>query len=100
MTKSIDLTTATERQMLVHIIHRLKIMEDHMSNLDDAVSGIADAITTEVNDLRAKLQAAEANDAAAAELAADVETNVAKLESIASGLRDGSFPAADVPPAG
>jgi hypothetical protein len=74
------------------ISHRLDSLEAHMSNLDDAVAGIADAITTEVADLRSKLAAAQADDAAAADVAADVEENVTKLEAIASGLRDGSFP--------
>jgi hypothetical protein len=96
----VDLATATERELLIHLIRSTHRMEALMSNLDDAVTAIADSVATEVTALRAKLAAAQADDAAAADVAVDVEENVAKLEAIASGLRDGSFPAAgtDAPP--
>jgi hypothetical protein len=64
----VDLATATERELLIHLVRSTHRMEALMSNLDDAVTAI--------------------------------EENVAKLEALASGLRNGSFPAAgtDTPP--
>lgn len=57
-----------------------------MSALDDAVSGLTteiDRVLNEVvDDLRAKLAQAQADDSAAADVAADVEENVSKLEQL------------------
>lgn len=70
------------------IAAKLDTMEEHMSRLDDAVTGLVSEVDTVVADLRARLEAAQADDAIAADVAADVEENVARLEAATAALRD------------
>jgi chromosome segregation ATPase len=66
---------------------RLSNLEAHMSRLDDAVDQLLTVQTEVVADLRAKLEQAKADDTIAAEVAADVEENIAKLDEAAAALR-------------
>ena len=58
-----------------------------MSRLDDAVTNHLTEVDAVVADLRDKLAKAQADDASAAEVAADVEENIARLEAASSALR-------------
>jgi hypothetical protein len=66
---------------------RLTTLEALMSRLDDAVTNLLTVQAEVVNDLRTRLEQAKADDAIAAEVAADVEENIAKLDAAATALR-------------
>lgn len=68
-------------------------LEDALLALDDAVNGYITASQNELADIRQKLAAAQADDGSAAELAADVQQNIAVLEKATADLQgatDGS----------
>jgi hypothetical protein len=87
-------------ELLHCIVQKLDRMEDRfMSALDDAVTGLTtevDRVLTDVvQDLRDKLAQAQADDASAAEVAADVAENVQKLDDLRAHVSGFEPPASD-----
>ena len=86
----------TERELLLLVLSTLHDQGVILSRLDESVAAVVtetDRVLSEVvTDLRNKLAQAQADDATAADVAADVEENVARLDELANRLRS-EFPA-------
>lgn len=78
----------TSERLLGRIEERLKAIDMTMQSLEELISQINEAVTTvstEVNDLISKLQAADAggiSQADAQQLAADLQASLAKIQAI------------------
>lgn len=100
----VDIASASKRELLMLILSTLQDQGVTLTRLDDAVTNYLTEVDATVADLRDKLEKAQADDATAADVAADVEENIARLENAASALRGevGEQPAegAPVEPAG
>ncbi len=82
-----QLAGCTERELLLLIIEGQYEQGVIMSRLDDVVTNYVTEVDATVADLRSKLAQAQADDATAADVAADVEENVARLEAASAALR-------------
>jgi hypothetical protein len=77
----------TERELLLLIIEGQYDQGVIMSRLDEVVTNYVTEVDATVADLRQKLTQAQADDASAADVAADVEENIARIETASAALR-------------
>ncbi len=88
-----DYRKLSKRALLERIAQQLDEQGKTLSQLDDSVSNYLTAVRTELDELRAKLAQAVADDANAAEVRADVEENIARLEAATTELQANDPPA-------
>ena len=92
-----ELAGRSERELLLILLDRQHEQGVIMSRLDDAVTGYLTEVDTVVADLRDKLAKAQADDATAADVAADVEENIARIEAASAALRGETSPSPEQP---